>query len=646
MTTVLTFLKASPHVPTRVEKQVFITNILSVIFFFITLGILAIFYSLFGWISTLPFIVLIAALFLIIPFANRWLDHRAGRMAICLIPAWLTMFVTLYFKSTAGENLSDVFYFDSRFILLATTILPGILFRLEERVQLIVCLGSTSIFVLFYDSIHELFNVGYFQRGFADESYAYVSYIVAVTYMTLLFGILLLRSILERSERELISQNKELFEKQNEIEAQHEELLQHQEEMLASAEKLEQANTLIVSQQDALEKYNKTLEALVDEKSSELRKTNEELVKHNNELLQFSYTVSHNLRGPVARMLGLTRLLRKSDDEADRVKLEELILKSSEELDEILKDLSLIIDIRNELYRLREKITLQDEWNKAVSLIGESVKSVYHLQVDFSDAPQVYGIRPMVQSIFYNLFSNAIKYQSPDRKLRVNVVSRRLSDGCSVIEVSDNGLGIDLANQEKNLFKLYKRFHPHVSGRGLGLYLVKTQVETMGANIFVESEVDKGTVFRIVFPKPEEVVEQVFYENDAVRLVYQSVERIIILQWKRPATSAEYRDAVQVVAASMNIYDTAGWVSDSRKLGPVDPKDERWVLEKVLPQSATGDGKKICIVTLDAQGRQSYIEQLKSLSDIFHYEFHLAGNMEDAMTWIRSKDHKLKQEST
>jgi len=630
----LHLLRPSDSVPKRYERQVFISNVLSFLFCWVTVGIFGLYYYLLGWFSSLSYILLVAVLFLLIPFINRYFSHRWGRVTFCLTPVLLTMTITIFFKLEDTLGLTLVPYFDSRFILMASTILPGIVFRLEERPQLITCISLTSIFLYFYDPIHELFGAGFFQRGFTDPSYNYVNYIVAVTYSVLLFGILLLRSVLERSERDLQLHNSQLIEKQNEIEAQHEELLQHQEEMLTSSEKLEQANLVITKQQEALERYNETLEALVEEKSYELVRTNEELIKHNNELLQFSYTVSHNLRGPVARMLGLTRLLNRSESVGERVELQEMILKSSEELDEILKDLSLIIDIRNDLYRVREKVMLQDEWNKAASLLGENVKTVYDLQVDFSAAPYVFGVRPMIQSIFYNLFSNAIKYQSPDRKLKVQVTSLRLEDNKTLISISDNGLGIDLKHHRQNLFKLYKRFHSHVTGKGLGLYLVKTQLDTLGATISVQSDPEKGTSFHLVFSQPEEISRQVFYDTDAVQLCYDGNLNIVLIQWKRAATSQEYREAFDAVLSSLNIYQSPGWISDIRAQGSIPDEDELWFIQNIVPELVRCGLKRIAVVGLDEPGRERYHDRLQTASSSHGFDLRVFNSLDDCLIWM------------
>ena len=108
--------------------------------------------------------------------------------------------------------------------------------------------------------------------------------------------------------------------------------------------------------------------------------------------------------------------------------------------------------------------------------------------------------RAYLESILLNLFTNAIKYRSPKRTLRVFVSSKEVGENIILI-FKDNGIGIDLERNGDKIFGLYQRFHNHPDSKGLGLYLVKSQVESMGGTINVESEVDKGTTFTITFKK-------------------------------------------------------------------------------------------------------------------------------------------------
>lgn len=621
------------HVPNHYQQSVLIANLLSIIFGGVTIGVAVVFHEVFGMVATIPYIYLVAMMFFAVPLVNRWSSNRIGRMIFCLVPVLLTMVITLHFKMHQPPH-ADLPGFDSRFILMVSPILPGIVFRLDERKHLLICLGVAGLCVYFYDFIHFLLGVPTPVYGIEASSYQYVSYIISFTFTILVFGIFLLRSVLERSERDLLIRNRMLQEKQAEIEAQHEELLVQQEEMVASSEKLEVANSLITKQQDELESYNAALERLVAEKSQELVKANEELIKYNNELLQFSYTVSHNLRGPVARLMGLTHLLQVTPDPAEKEKIGELVARSSEELDTVLKDLTLIIDTRNEIYRLREKVSLAEEWQRAIVLLGENAKKEYSIRADFDAAPHIFGVRPMIQSILYNLLSNAIKYQSPERKLEISIRSYRRSRAETVIDIVDNGLGFDLAAQSGNVFKLYKRFHSHVEGKGLGLYLVKTQVDAMGGTISISSAPGRGTSFSIVFPEPEAIRKQVFHETEAASVFYNGYGKVTVLQWKRPVTSEEYRRTFGVVLDSLKVYRTPGWISDVTRQGAVGEADQRWLLQTLGAEAIKSGLKQIGLVGFNLEGKKAYFDKVVVIAKRFDITVATFDSLDDAMQWM------------
>jgi signal transduction histidine kinase len=255
----------------------------------------------------------------------------------------------------------------------------------------------------------------------------------------------------------------------------------------------------LLTQSNYIHQLNKNLEGLVEEKTIELQKTNNELIKQNDELLQFSYSVSHNLRGPVARMLGLTNVFRYSKDLQEQNLMIEQVHRASRDLDGILTDLSKIIDIRNDLHTMKEWVDLEQEWLIARALLRDVIKEQFHISYDFVRVAKIFTIKAFIQSVFYNLLSNAIKYRDPNRNLNIRVVSK-LEDGNVIIEIIDNGIGIDLLQAKPSLFKLFKRFHTHVEGRGLGLYLVKSQIESLNGSLQVESVVNEGSIFKVMIP--------------------------------------------------------------------------------------------------------------------------------------------------
>lgn len=316
--------------------------------------------------------------------------------------------------------------------------------------------------------------------------------VIAIVYARFYFKIKRLHTLIEERNKSIQLQADKLREANTELGQLYREVMEQKEEIQAQTEE-------ITESYDHIRTMNENLQIVVDEKTRDLLKTNQELIKQNNELLQFSYTVSHNLRGPVARLLGLSDLLLKSDKLDEHNQYAQLIYKTSQDLDGVIRDLNKIIDVRNELHQIKERVDLELEWSKCCNLVRELIPSTSTITANFG-VKEIFTIRAMVHSIFYNLLSNAIKYKSPKRELRVTITTQ-MENGMLRINFEDNGLGIDLGKYQSSLFKLFKRFHTHVEGKGLGLYLVKSQIESLNGTIHVYSKVDQGTRFEILIPE-------------------------------------------------------------------------------------------------------------------------------------------------
>lgn len=309
-----------------------------------------------------------------------------------------------------------------------------------------------------------------------------------------------LNKIVLEKNKAIEGQANKLQEVNQELNRLYFEVSEQNEEIQAQANELAESNRSITD-------LNRDLERLIAEKTLELRRTNEELVKHNSELLQFSYTVSHNLRGPVARVLGLSTLMQAEQDLAQAKQWMSLISKTAGELDSIIKDLGKILELRHEPSRYREVVDLADEWKQSISLLQDSLTGEEKIISDFDGLPELTTVRAMLQSILYNLLSNAIKFRSPDRPLVIKATSK-LVDTKAVIEVADNGLGFNTEQHKEKLFRLYTRFHSHVEGRGLGLYLIKSQVEVLHGKVEVESKPGFGTRFKVTLPMVSAAIPQ------------------------------------------------------------------------------------------------------------------------------------------
>ncbi len=235
-------------------------------------------------------------------------------------------------------------------------------------------------------------------------------------------------------------------------------------------------------------------------KEKELQKKNEELIKINNDLDNFIYTASHDLKAPVSNIEGLLYAL--SDSLAEKQKLDEemtgfisLIKTSVLRFQTTIKDLTEVSktqrNIEDDVQRLDLRDILEEVKLNLRPLIEESAATV---EAQLADSQFSFS-RVNMRSILQNLISNAIKYRS-EQRLPLVKIRTYISANYFVLEVADNGLGIKEAYTEK-IFQMFKRFHDHVEGTGVGLYIVKRIVDNAGGKVEVESEVDKGTTFRI-----------------------------------------------------------------------------------------------------------------------------------------------------
>ncbi len=239
-----------------------------------------------------------------------------------------------------------------------------------------------------------------------------------------------------------------------------------------------------------------------------LEKSINDLKVQNKQLNQFSYITSHNLRSHSSNLLALTDLIdfvKENSAELDEVLNKIKVVTKN--LDSTLYDLNSILNIKT-LTDNPDNVNLKDLCNDIITLLEDQLNE---LDATFSldlKVENIVAARSDINSVLQNLFTNSIKYSSTGRPPKIDVSSYVDSEGQVIIKVADNGIGIDLAKDSEKLFQLYKRLHPlHASGKGIGLFLVKSQVQSMNGTIEVESEINVGTTFTITLPKKAIIIE-------------------------------------------------------------------------------------------------------------------------------------------
>jgi len=240
----------------------------------------------------------------------------------------------------------------------------------------------------------------------------------------------------------------------------------------------------------------------IKRKEIELQEITKELRKKNNELEKFAYITSHNLRAPVVNLISLTQLQQENSlsqeiQEEIRMNIHECV----RQLDNTLNDLVEIVASQSGKSAKSEDLDLQTELNIVIKTIENQIRSSgAKIDVSFTKEIKIHFPRHYLHSILLNLFTNAIKYKSTDRNLVISLKTREDKDFIQLY-FSDNGIGINLDKYGNKIFGLYQRFHLGIEGKGLGLYIIKSQIEAMDGKIEVDSMPDVGTTFCISFKK-------------------------------------------------------------------------------------------------------------------------------------------------
>lgn len=230
----------------------------------------------------------------------------------------------------------------------------------------------------------------------------------------------------------------------------------------------------------------------------ELKQSNEKLIRINTDLDNFVYTASHDLKAPIANLEGLMRMLHNkirtkvSDDD---MRLLSMTDRSVMQLKNTIHSLAEVIRVQKDMDENVEQVRFDEILDDVRSDLSDFLHSTHaelhtHFQVE-----QLYYTRVNLRSVLYNLLSNSLKYRHPERMPDIRVTTEVVDDYV-LLSVEDNGLGMTPA-QLKKLFTMFRRFHTHVDGTGVGLHMIKRIVENRGGKIEVDSTVQEGTTFRI-----------------------------------------------------------------------------------------------------------------------------------------------------
>ena len=233
------------------------------------------------------------------------------------------------------------------------------------------------------------------------------------------------------------------------------------------------------------------------ESEKELNDSFNLVTEQNKRLLNFSYIVSHNLRSHTSNIASIMELLESTDSEEEKNEMIQLLKSVSNSLSETMIHLNEVITIRTNIGLVSEPLILNNYLETAQKVLSEQINAKEVSIISSVPENVIINYNPAyLESILYNIISNSIRYSHPDRKPIIHIEWITNSEN-KILQISDNGVGIDLVKNADKIFGMYKTFSNHKDSKGIGLFITKNQIDAMGGNITVESEPNVGTKFKI-----------------------------------------------------------------------------------------------------------------------------------------------------
>jgi signal transduction histidine kinase len=260
--------------------------------------------------------------------------------------------------------------------------------------------------------------------------------------------------------------------------------------------------------EEALRRSRDELDTKVKERTAELRKINQDLQSVNKELEAFAYSVSHDLRAPLRHIAGFTELLLKDAepvlDDKSRHHITK-ILQSANRMGNLVDDLLAFSQIGRVETR-KTTVNLEQLVRSVVAEISPDTRG-RRIVWRIGALPICYGDPSLLQLVFSNLVSNAVKFTQTRPQAEIEIGSLNDTPDEAVVFVKDNGVGFDMKYMNK-LFGVFQRLHSQDSfeGTGIGLATVQRIVHRHGGRVWAEGAIDNGATFYVALPKPEKGV--------------------------------------------------------------------------------------------------------------------------------------------
>ena len=271
----------------------------------------------------------------------------------------------------------------------------------------------------------------------------------------------------------------------------------YEQELLKSKKNANELSNKLI----AANKELRSRTALISKQKLQLEEFNQHLENKNRQLSSFAHIASHNLRAPVSNLMVLKDFYKENTDLKDKAMLFSKVETVIDRLNETLNELIESLKIQGNKGITNDAVIFDTVFAKTLAILDiQILDSKAVVTANFCEAPTIEYPKLYMESILLNLLSNSIRYRAPDRIAQIHFRTE-ITNNEIVLIVTDNGLGIDLKKYGHKLFGLNNTFHRHPDSKGVGLFMTRTQIEAVGGSVTVESEVDRGTTFKIILKK-------------------------------------------------------------------------------------------------------------------------------------------------
>lgn len=298
---------------------------------------------------------------------------------------------------------------------------------------------------------------------------------------------------LEKLSTELLDKNDQLEENYSELNAQSD--LVHLQN-----KKLQEAQAIIEQKNKELSEYTSNLESVVERRTKELEAANSILKQYNENLEEHAFAISHHVKAPVSRILGLIYLLNNHPDEVQSRDVMGKLEDAVNDLNSILAELVHSLNIKKDASHI---IIESCDLSKLVASIVDELKQSYQvsaaLEFSIKGNESINTDKNYLTQALRHILDNAFKFRKNNLPLAI-LTNIHSSPDQIEISIADNGIGFQLELVKEKLFSPFQRFNYSSPGKGMGLYFARQLIDVLDGSIQMESVPEKGTAVSISLP--------------------------------------------------------------------------------------------------------------------------------------------------